>query len=86
MQSIVIVQGLEHLGPLCLSLAGHAQMSFCGESGYEQSGALALHRRIVVQKANEVTRRRPQRRGRQEMGSLRFLVDRGSGNGCQRRS
>ncbi len=56
MQSIVIVQGLEHLGPLCLSLAGHAQMSFCGESGYEQSGALALHRRIVVQKANEVTK------------------------------
>lgn len=56
MQSIVIVQGLEHLGPMCLSLAGHAQMSFCGESGYEKNGALSWHRMTVIARANEVTK------------------------------
>lgn len=57
MQAIVLVQGLEHLGPFCISLSGHAQMSFCGESGYEQTGALSLHRKTVIQKANEETKK-----------------------------
>lgn len=55
-QSIVLVQGLEHLGPFCLSLSGHAQMAFNGEGDYLQTGALSNHRRTVIQKANEVTK------------------------------
>jgi hypothetical protein len=31
-------------------------MSFCGESGYEQTGALSLHRKTIIAKANEVTK------------------------------
>lgn len=56
MQCIVIVQGLEHLGPFCLSLSGHAQMAYCGEADYVQTGALSSHRRTVIQRANEITK------------------------------
>lgn len=55
-QSIVFVQGLEHLGPFCLSMSGHAQMAYNGEGDYVQTGALAMHRRIVVQRANDATK------------------------------
>lgn len=51
-QSVVLVRGLEKFGPFCLSLSGHTQKAFNGNSEYAQTGCLSSFKRTVIAAAN----------------------------------
>lgn len=55
-QFLVLLKGVEELGPFSITLKGHAGMSFQGVKDYNGTGALSCFNRTVIAAANAATK------------------------------